>query len=132
MRFLSYILAAALVVLASCGVTPPADAVDSAEPIEIYPDYAGVTVPRNIAPLNFEITAEAEESMAAFHIGGHEEYCAAGPVVQISEKKWHKMLEQAAGGKIEVVCYTKTDGHWLRHPAFDIYVSDSELHPYVS
>lgn len=132
MRILSYIAAAMLAVLASCGITPPSDAVATDTPIDIYPDYAGVTVPCNIAPLNFEITTDAEQSIATFHIDGRDEYCAAGPVVQISEKKWRKMLEQAKGGKIEVDCYTKTAGKWQRHPAFDICVSDSEIDPFVA
>jgi hypothetical protein len=41
----------------------------------IYPDYAGVTIPVNIAPLNFELLAPADESVTRFTVKGHELVC---------------------------------------------------------
>lgn len=55
------------VLLASCGGWKQPAKVKNLLP-EIFPDYTGVTVPCNIAPLNFEI-AGAERIQALFSAG---------------------------------------------------------------
>lgn len=132
MRTLSCVAAAMLMALAACSPTPPADAVDTDATANISPDYAGVTVPCNIAPLNFEIEGDAEQSMAVFQVDGQDALCVRGPIVRIGQKGWRRMLDQAKGGKISVVCYTRGGDGWTRHPAFDIYVSADEIDPYVA
>ena len=49
-----YLLILALLALPGCRAGDPATAVDGSEgPLVIYPDYKDVTIPANIAPLNF-------------------------------------------------------------------------------
>lgn len=133
MRHISYCIAAAvLAALASCSPKPPADAKDADAPAVLRPDYAGVTVPSNIAPLNFEIVGDYEQSLAVLHAPGGEECCARGPIVRIGEKKWRSMLQKAKGSKIEVDCYTKQRGVWQKHPPFEIIVSEDTIDPYIA
>ncbi len=52
MKYPYFILSYIILLLASC--TPsPKDVADTDTLPDIYPDYIGVTVPYNIAPLNF-------------------------------------------------------------------------------
>lgn len=132
MRALKCIAVAMLAAMAACSPTPPASAVDTEAPANIIPDYAGVTVPCNIAPLNFQIAGDADESMATLSVAGGDALCLRGPIVRIGIKEWRALAEQAKGSKIEVVCYTRSGDSWTRHPAFDIYVSADEIDPYVA
>ena len=55
------LLAVAMLLMTSCGHHPdvPSEASASSELPAIFPDYCNVTVPYNIAPLNFMLPAMA-------------------------------------------------------------------------
>lgn len=55
--------------LAACTPTPEAPVKNPAQP-DIYPDYADVCIPSNIAPLNFLLRDEVEAVEARAECGG--------------------------------------------------------------
>ena len=110
-------------------VSTPADSTDSPEPVSIYPEYTGVTVPLNIAPLRFTIENEGEEFITQLR-SGNQEYCYAGPDVCPSQKQWKKLT--AASQDIEVTIYAKRHDKWLRMKAFHFYVSEDRIDPYIA
>ena len=69
----------------------------------VFPDYTGVTVPCNIAPLNFMVE-DAEKIQAVFSVDGQEVARDKGKdgVLSIGLKDWKSILDQAAGGFFEV------------------------------
>ena len=69
-RFLSLSILA-LLVLTGCGAGDPAIAVDGSEgPLVIYPDYKEVTIPANIAPLNFRYAMkDVRKAKTTFTLG---------------------------------------------------------------
>ena len=69
----------------------------------IFPDYIGVTVPCNIAPLNFMIEG-AEHIQAEFTIDGTSALRATGKdgVVDINLKEWQNLLNTGRGRTVEV------------------------------
>ncbi|MBO7471476.1 MAG: PD40 domain-containing protein [Bacteroidaceae bacterium] len=123
-----------LLLVASCSKHPslPSSFVSvDAEP-SIYPDYVGVTVPPNIAPLNFlvdsvdDVVAEFETQDTKLTFGGKDNK------VQIDEKEWHEMLASARGKNLSVTVYTKKDGKWQAYKPFQISVAEEEIDPYIS
>ena len=62
-----YIICVCFIVLGifSCSDTVPVSKETSEKPI-LYPDYADVTIPNNIAPLNFKIQNAHTEAFAVF------------------------------------------------------------------
>ena len=70
---------------------------------DIFPDYIGVTVPVNIAPLNFMMEG-VEHIQAVFRIDGKEQtvVCGNEGVVDIPLDEWRDMMSKAAGSKIDV------------------------------
>lgn len=92
------ILTAALM-LASCGSKHQGQTY-GVQPI--YPDYMGVTVPTTIAPLNFEYTIDNAEKAVTTFSAGSEKATFKGREIRWNARKWHKMLEAAAGGEITV------------------------------
>ena len=74
------VLALAAVLMASCGknYTVPADAVANGKDVVLYPDYSDVTVPSNIAPLNFIVKAEADEFVVQVKADGKDVMVSGG------------------------------------------------------
>ena len=118
------------VVCFSCSKHPslPSSFTQSDSEPSIWPDYAGVTVPPNIAPLNFlvdsvdDVVAEIEGQT----FGGKKNK------VQFDEDEWHEMLASAKGKSLSVTVYTKKDGKWKAYKPFKIHVAEEDIDPYVS
>ena len=131
MRKLIYILFSGAFLFCACsGKIEPTGTLDSLPPIE--PDYSFVTVPRNIAPLNFlvddveDVVAEIKSQASRVTFGGKKNK------MQIDEKEWHELLAEAKGKSLSVRVYTKKDGKWLAYKPFSIDVAEEDIDPYVS
>ena len=108
----------------------PTDYKQSNQLPKIYPDYVGVTIPVNIAPLTF-MPENAELGMIArYKVGELEVVCE--DKMQPTEEEWHQLTEKAKGGKIEVDVFTRAGEQWTRHKPFSIYVSADKIDPYIS
>ena len=95
---------------------------------EIYPDYIGVTIPADIAPLNFNLTDDTFDCMdvVAFGSKGGEIH-THGKWADFDMDDWHQLTEQNKGGKITLTVRVETDGHWAQYDDFDIFVSPYQL-----
>jgi len=123
-----------LLLVASCSKHPSLPSsftsVD-AEP-RICPDYVGVTVPPNIAPLNFLVDS-VDDVVAEFEIQNTKlTYGGKRNKVQIDEKEWHELLASARGKNLSVTVYTKKDGKWQAYKPFQISVAEEDIDPYIS
>lgn len=128
-----YIYIGIMMALTACNSHPalPERYSDTKEVPAIYPDYTNVTIPCNIAPLNF-MAEDAEECVAQFKWNGESQTYGNGSKVQIPEKEWKQMLETSKGKSIEVEIYTRNGKEWKRHKAFGIHVAKEEIDPYIS
>ena len=64
----------------------------------IFPDYNGVVIPPNMAPLNFALDDQDAGSRAVFSFGGQQfEVKGENGSIVIPPSKWKKLLESAAG-----------------------------------
>ncbi len=97
---------------------------------KIYPDYADVTVPVNIAPLRFELLSEADEVVVRFATG-HDELLTAGQKSRPNVDDWHQLLAKAQGGDITVEVYAESGGSWVRFKPFAIHVSTDSIDPWL-
>ena len=134
----SYIilLVAAVLLLASCANHPavPSSCKDAGCLPAIFPDYCDVTVPCNIAPLNFMLPAgEYEECVARFTTpDGSQQTYGDGVKVQIPEDEWHAMLDTSKGRSIKVEVWGKKAGEWLKFSPFEIHIAREPIDEYVS
>ena len=101
----------------------PQQAEERAEYPAIFPDYVGVTIPYNIAPLNFRLEFPAERCYLRV---GDQTY-SGKQSIRMDEKKWRKLLEVNKGGQIEMELYTKQEGVWIRWKPFTITVSEKPI-----
>lgn len=68
----------------------------------MFPDYADITFPCNIAPLNFRV--QGSSSLRVTVSGQHGEYVykGRGGLVKFPERRWHGMLDAEKGGTVNV------------------------------
>lgn len=124
-----YILA--LIFVASCIPSVPEKSVSVDRLPEIYPHYADVTVPCNIAPLTFRIEEEGSAFVTRL-ASGEKEVVVAGKEVAMSIEKWHELLAVANGGKVEVEVFVNGKNGWQRFQSFVFNVSSDSIDSYIS
>jgi len=89
--------------LTAAGCTSPQDGEVSVQfGSMIYPDYTDVTVPVNIAPLNFRYTDAGMEKVTTVFTSGELSVTFHGRDVQWNMRKWRKLTQAAAGSYITV------------------------------
>ena len=69
----------------------------------MFPDYSDVTIPYNIAPLNFRVGGAGKVAVTV--VGCEDSYKFKGRkgLVKFPERKWHAMLEREKGNTLDVV-----------------------------
>ena len=111
----------------------PVDAVD-AQPA-IFPDYKDVTIPRNIAPLNFMIEG-SERIQAQIYVDGNEELKLSGKdgVIRIPLKDWRSLLDQTAGKSfdVQVSAWSEEYPEGVAYSPFTVNVANDEIDPWIS
>ena len=87
---------------------------------KIYPDYIGVTIPTDIAPLNFNFADEDIDCMDVVVKG------SKGGEIHVNGD-WHELTEQNQGGKMTFTVCIEKDGKWTQYQDFDVFVSQDRL-----
>lgn len=127
---------AALMMLASCANHPgvPSSSRDAKSLPGIFPDYCNVTIPCNIAPLNFMLPkGQYDECVARITTpDGKQQTYGDGVKVQIPEDEWHDMLDASKGKSLKVEVWGKKGDEWLSFKPFEIYVAKDPIDEYVS
>ena len=122
-----------LLLLTGCGadITPSGT---TNQAIDIYPDYKDVTIPPNIAPLNFQVKVEEATALIlsdtqgnTFQVRGN-----ANGLFIIPPKKWENMLQANRGADITfTICLKSRDG-WTASQPFTMHVAEEDIDPYLA
>lgn len=115
----------------ACDPKMPDAYAESADAPDIYPDYADVTVPPNIAPLHFVVDEEAD-AYAARISGPGGEWTTDEREVTPSLRRWRDMLAAAKGKALDVEIFVEHGGRWTRRRPFKIHVAEEPIDPYLS
>ena len=101
---------------------------EAAQP-RIYPDYTGVTVPVNIAPLCFNMADETALRIDAIITGSHggSLHAQGKESADFDIDEWHTLLAQNRGDSLSVVVSAKYEDGWHTYKPFSIYVSPDSI-----
>lgn len=121
----------ALILLVSCAPSVPEKSVAVDRLPGIYPQYADVTIPCNIAPLVFRVDEEGDAFVTRFSAAG-KEVLVAGKDVAVSLREWQELLSVAGGGKIDVEVFVEGKNGWERYRPFVFHVSQDSIDSYIS
>ena len=136
-KFITFpLLAVAILLISSCINHPdvPSSSKEVMSLSAIFPDYCNVTVPYNIAPLNFMLPADEYEACVARITmpDGQQQTYGKGVKVQIPEKEWHTMLDASKGKSIKVEVWGQKEGQWLSFNPFEIRIAKEPIDEYLS
>ena len=98
---------------------------------KIYPDYIGVTIPVNMAPLCFELMTAADDAVTRYTCGDRELVCG-GLKARPELDEWKALTASASGKSIRVEVFAEKGGQWVGFKPFDIYVSPDSIDPWMS
>jgi hypothetical protein len=101
-------MALGLLLMGCAAPTVPTEYVQKDELPRIYPDYANVTVPINIAPLTFQLDSLEGNMVARYAVGDDEVVCSGKMQPDIDD--WRRLTEKAKGEQIDVDVYVENDG----------------------
>ncbi len=108
----------------------PTDFVEARRLPRIRPDYTGVVIPPNIAPLNFLVEEPGTEFRVRIHAarGNDIRLASRKPSIVIPLQPWRDLLGQNRGGSIEVDVYVKSkDGRWSRYGVIENTIAREDI-----
>ncbi|MBB1094458.1 cytochrome C biosynthesis protein, partial [Rhodopseudomonas palustris] len=100
---------------------------------QIEPGYTGLTIPVNIAPLNFIINEKGDSYAVTISsaTGESVDILSREGEIIIPEKKWKSLLKSAAGQEITYKTFVKNAGKWIEFESFSNSVSKAPIPLYV-
>ena len=136
-RDMKYIQVVVELLLCCClyACSPCPESVQPADRLlELYPEYQDVTIPCNVAPLNFLVRNEGVDAVCVSVKGASDslQINARGNKAVFPLKAWRALLEAEKGHTLEVTVTARTSGRWLRYPSFAWQVVADKLDAYVS
>lgn len=95
----------------------------------IYPDYVGVTIPANIAPLDFSMADETVEVIDVIitDADGHMLHAQGKESAGIEANAWHRLLSRSVDDSLRVQVSAKSSAGWQTYQPFNIYVSQDSI-----
>lgn len=150
-----YYLILSIWICVACSQKPtavPASFTETGDSLVMFPDYRDVTIPPNIAPLNFMVTdAGASEFVATFEETQgthksheshktHETHETPNLIVgagkdgkfDIDSIEWRRILSDAKGHDLAVTIYAHRPAGWVRYAPFTLTVAEEDIDPYLS
>lgn len=119
--------------LSSCTVEEPTSSKHINKLPVIFPDYTDVTIPSNIAPLNFKLSDFEGEAIVVLMNNNDKliEKSSSGKFV-FSEKEWKELLSHAKGKSLTVKIYVKIENQWQDYDSFNINVAMEEIDSWIA
>ncbi len=113
--------------LAWACASSPVDPILVQQLTPIFPDYAGVTIPAEIAPLNFNCYGECEVMDVVVRGEKGGELHANGEYADFDVEEWHQLTQQNKGAALTFTVCVKKDGKWTQYRDFTVNVSSDDL-----
>lgn len=119
----------------SCGSRPEGPISDAGRPPLIDPDYSGITIPPNIAPLNFVIREKGEAFFTRISAGNTiiTEAVSSDGIVSIPRRKWEKIVTNSRNTQYTVEIYVKgQDGVWSSFDKISNNIASETVDQYIT
>lgn len=118
--------------IAGCASGPDSGIADDSS-VAIFPDYTGVTIPPNIAPLSFRSTDSSSRVKAVFTgADGYSFTVVGSPTVIIPLQKWTTLLTGSVGNTVSVKLLLKRGSTWYEKSPFTFSVSPDSIDSHLA
>jgi hypothetical protein len=121
------------VILVSCKDNIPDDFTLSNDRVKISPDYTNLTIPFNIAPLNFTIDLDADEYITKiFSDKNNSGFIVEGKDVIFDADKWKGLLSVSKGDSVFFQVFLKKGAQWIKYPLIKNCISTKPIDQYIA
>lgn len=118
----------ALIVLAASCCRP----VGEVEKPEIFPDYTDISVPVNIAPLNFKVEGASRIEITFEGNNVHERFVSSGKFMRFPVRRWQDMLDKSVGDTLSVSLVATVKGEKVNFDKFFWEIRPEKIDRYLS
>ncbi|MDA3929607.1 MAG: hypothetical protein PF541_11675 [Prolixibacteraceae bacterium] len=132
---LLFFVFAIVVSLSSCNKTDlPTEYATSETTPQIFPDYDGVTIPLNIAPLNFMIEEPGDNYIVQVSStkGNPILIESSSSSIQINQKKWKKLVQNNKGETMLIEVFVLQNDTWSRFSAIEQFIANESIDSYLT
>lgn len=100
---------------------------------DMFPDYIGVTIPPNIAPLNFKILEDGDRFKVTItpEKGDAITFDNKDGLIQFSEKAWKSMLNENSGGKFKIDISVRNKGEWVKFQTITNQIAPDDIDSFL-
>lgn len=104
------------------------------EAVAIYPDYADVTIPCNIAPLNVQVKSIGTEFAGSISNAAGTTIIATAEADKLffDEAEWKSLLEESKGLTLAVKIFAKRSSGWVAFKTYSIQVAEEPIDEFLS
>ena len=99
---------------------------------DIFPDYKEVTIPPNVAPLNFSVAEEGLWRLVVEGTGASFDVRARHGLFRIPAGKWRRILDTSRGDTLRLTVCRKEDGKWTALAPFRIFVATDAIDSHLA
>ena len=130
---LLFLVTACMLVITGCSHQPENALVVNAVP-KIFPEYYDLTIPPNIAPLNFVIKEPGSKFRVEISAGESKKILIRqrSPIIKIPRGAWRKMLSGNAGENLTLDILTFHNNKWNRFTRINHKIATDPIDPYLA
>ena len=95
----------------------------------ISPDYSGIVVPPNIAPLNFAVREQGRRFFVRIRseTGDAIEVVSDSPEITIPPRRWRPLLEANRGKQLQFDVYAEVEAEWQRYQTVVNQIAEDDI-----
>lgn len=133
-KYLLITVSAILVLASSCHPSETGSE-QAGEELKIFPDYADIIIPPNIAPLNFYIKNDGKAYFVRISNSKDRSVSvkSRSGTISIPLKAWKKLLADDPEGYLTISAYRKTgNGLWEKFNPVKNKIASQDIDPYIA
>lgn len=120
------------ILLAVACASPEIPGHSLAQEADIFPDYKEVTIPPNIAPLNFSVSGEGPWRLIVEGGGASFGLKARDGLFRIPARKWRALLSASRGEALRLTLCRQENGQWMALSPFRIFVAPDPVDSHIA
>lgn len=124
----------AVLFVGSCRDESPESFVAVGRRAKVTPDYVGIVIPPNVAPLNFVIDEPGEKYRVTIHSASGRKIDVVSETgeVRIPQKRWKHLLSENRGKELYLdVCVKTENGTWHQYQTIGNTIAAEPIDPYL-
>ncbi|MGL5705091.1 MAG: TolB family protein [Tannerellaceae bacterium] len=98
----------------------------------IFPDYTNVTIPSNMAPLNFLIEGRPHHVSAKIHYKSDSIIKKGKDRILFNTAEWTHLIHSAGHDTIHIKLFANWENEWIEFPSFYWHVDMETIDPFVT